>query len=168
MKPFSPLWSPSAVSIQSSQMTAFLNNCNASHSLHLYDYNDLYVWSIENISLFWKAVYDFCGIVHSVSYSIVVEDVPFDHIPKWFLGARLNYWYALIVNHNKSENMLRFRDSQLAIIETGEFGNVRVLTYSDLYMQVAKCAHALRSVGVVKGDRVVAYIPNTADAVPFC
>lgn len=61
--------------------------------------------------------------------------------------------------------MLRFKDDHIAIIETGELGNVKQITYKRLHKAVAECANALRKIGVVKGDRCAGYMPNTADAV---
>lgn len=61
--------------------------------------------------------------------------------------------------------MLRYRDDHIAIIETGELGNVRKLTYKQLYSSVAVCANACRNIGLKSGDRCVGYMPNTADTV---
>ena len=78
-----------------------------------------------------------------------------DQIPKWFLGAKLNY----------AENILKFRDDRIALIGCGEGDRVVKWPYSQLYEQVEKYASALRNMGVQTGDRVVAYIPNCPEAV---
>jgi acetoacetyl-CoA synthetase len=47
----------------------------------------------------------------------------------------------------------------------GEGHSRRQITYAELYNDVLKCAEAMRSMGIVSGDRVAAYIPNCPEAV---
>ena len=49
----------------------------------------------------------------------------------------------------------------------GELGSVTKLTFAELKAKVTICSNALRASGVSKGDRVVAYIPNCAEAIVF-
>ncbi|KAJ3066091.1 hypothetical protein HK102_007736, partial [Quaeritorhiza haematococci] len=88
---------------------------------------------------------------------ILEKDVPMHKIPRWFIGAKLNY----------AENLLQHRDSKLALIGVGESPTTPpvTLTYAELYDQVRKCAHALKKVGVKSGDRVAAYISNAPETV---
>ncbi len=74
---------------------------------------------------------------------------------RWFPGAKLNY----------AENLLRRVDDAPAIISWNESGDKRRLTFRELRTQVAACAAALRSNGIVAGDRVAAYMPNVPEAV---
>lgn len=78
-----------------------------------------------------------------------------DEIPKWFPGSRLNF----------AENLLKFQDDRIALISVGEGDRLVKYTYKQLYVQVEKCAAALRQHGVTQGDRIVAYIPNCPEAV---
>lgn len=78
-----------------------------------------------------------------------------DQIPKWFLGAQLNY----------AENILKYRDDRVALISTGEGDASRKITYRELFAHVERFASALKGMGVGKGDRVVGYIPNCPEAV---
>lgn len=47
----------------------------------------------------------------------------------------------------------------------GEGHGKRFISYEELYNDVLKFAEALKSLGVKKGDRVAAYIPNCAEAI---
>lgn len=52
-----------------------------------------------------------------------------------------------------------------ADIFLGEGHGKRFISYEELYNDVLKFAEALKSLGVKKGDRVAAYIPNCAEAI---
>lgn len=45
--------------------------------------------------------------------------------------------------------------------------DVQTLTFAELRIKVAICASTMRHVGVLKGDRVVGYMPNCMEAVIY-
>ncbi|KAI8618916.1 hypothetical protein BC830DRAFT_1165801 [Chytriomyces sp. MP71] len=136
-------------------MTAFREFVNKRCNLSLNSYDELRAWSVTEIESFWEAVWVFTDIIASVPHMQVVEDVPMGKIPKWFIGSKLNY----------AENMLRFRDDRLAIINATECGLGSSLTYAELYEQVRVCASALKNLGLTAGDVVAGYITNSSEAV---
>ncbi|NPV61584.1 MAG: acetate--CoA ligase [Methanotrichaceae archaeon] len=74
---------------------------------------------------------------------------------KWFTGGKINVAYNAVDRHAKSANR-----NKVAYYFIGEpVGDNRTITYYELYREVNKMANALKSVGVEKGDRVVAYLP---------
>ena len=73
---------------------------------------------------------------------------------RWFVGGQLNASYICVDRHAKT-----WRRSKVAIYWEGEPGDVRVLSYSTLYSEVNKFASVLKNCGVVKGDKVVLYLP---------
>jgi len=73
---------------------------------------------------------------------------------KWFTGAQYNIVHDALDKHAKS-----WRKNKVAYIFEGEPGDVRKLTYGDLYREVSKLANALKSLGVKRGDRVGIYLP---------
>ena len=73
---------------------------------------------------------------------------------KWFVGAKYN-----IANDALDRHMTDGKKDKIAYIFEGEPGDVRKLTYYDLYKEVNKLANALKSLGVKKGDRVGIYLP---------
>ncbi|HZM25714.1 MAG TPA: AMP-binding protein, partial [Anaerolineales bacterium] len=145
-----PLWNPSEERIQQASITHFIDEVNARKNLNLGSYAELYQWSVENIPDFWAAVWDFAEIKALKPYDQVVEDLTKFPGAKWFPGARLNF----------AENLLRYRDDQLAFIFKGETQISKRMTYAELYDSVARLAHSLRETGVGVGDRVVGYMPN--------
>jgi acetoacetyl-CoA synthetase len=149
------LWEPSIERINKSNMHRFKGFVNRRHNKNLNEYSDLYKWSIDNISAFWAAFWEFVGIKASKPYTQVVDDLTKMPGADWFKGAYLNF----------AENLLRFRDDQTAIIFQAENKVNRCLTYSQLYDQVAAMALALKQAGVKPGDRVAAFMPNMPETV---
>ncbi|HXZ87230.1 MAG TPA: acetate--CoA ligase [Candidatus Binataceae bacterium] len=78
---------------------------------------------------------------------------------KWFLGGELNASYNCLDRH-----LLGARRNKVALIWEGEPGDSRVFTYQMLAMEVARCANALKSLGIGKGDRVAIYMPMVPEA----
>jgi acetoacetyl-CoA synthetase len=150
-----PLWEPSKDRVEKSNMTRFIKYVNEKYSLNLDGYHPLYDWSVTNREDFWASVWDFGKIVSSKTFDKVLEDSPTMIGAKWFVGARLNF----------AENLLRYKDDELAIIFKGEGQPTRRMTYAQLYDEVARMAKSLREAGVVKGDRVAGYLPNVPEAI---
>jgi acetyl-CoA synthetase len=78
---------------------------------------------------------------------------------KWFLGGKLNMSYNCLDRHIRGA-----RRNKAAIVWVGEPGDRRTLTYWDLYREVNRFANGLRTLGVVKGDRVAIYLPMIPEA----
>ncbi len=151
-----PLWSPSGERIATSQVVQFMLFVRERHAVKVGpNYFSLHAWSLENPGAFWSAVWDFCGVLASQRGDAVLENA--DRFPgaRWFPGARLNF----------AENLLRFRDDRPALIALLENDERRVLTYGELYRQVAQVAASLRAAGVGPGDRVAGFMPNVAETV---
>lgn len=56
---------------ESTQMWEFLQEANKEHGLNMKNYEELYQWSISNVSDFWAAVWQYTGIVASTPYEEV-------------------------------------------------------------------------------------------------
>ncbi len=150
-----PLWKPSEEQIKQANMTRFINFVNQKQRTKLRNYPELLQWSTDNISDFWARMWEFADIKASRGYDQVVDDLKKFPGAKWFPGAQLNF----------AENLLRYRDDQLAFIFRGETQKSAKMTYGELYHTVARLAKSLREIGVVPGDRVVGYMPNLMETV---
>jgi acetoacetyl-CoA synthetase len=144
------LWEPSKNWIKNAEVTHFIELVNKKYNQKIKGAKDLYKWSVDKIEDFWAAMWDFASIVASKKYEKVVEDVNVFPGTKWFPGAMMNF----------AENLLKFKDDQLAFIFQGETKKHKEMSYFDLNKIVAQLADSLRKIGVRKGDRVVSYIPN--------
>ena len=149
------MWQPSVEQIQGSQMFEFKEFINDRHGLNLENYHDLHYWSVNRIPEFWDSAWSFFDILHSHPYTQVVDDVSKMPGAIWFDGTRLNF----------AENLLRRRDDKTAIVFKGEGQPVRKLTYNELYSAVVKTAHALKELGVNKGDRIAGFVPNMPESI---
>lgn len=82
---------------------------------------------------------------------------------QWFTGGKTNICYNCLDVHLNSA-----RRNKLAFIWEGEKGEFRSLSYFALHREVNKFANVLKSLGVVKGDRVTIYmgrVPELAIAM---
>ncbi|MGH7916861.1 MAG: acetate--CoA ligase [Candidatus Binataceae bacterium] len=91
---------------------------------------------------------------------------PFDKVlewrfpfAQWFIGGELNAAYNCVDRH-----LTGARRNKVALIWEGEPGDTRVLTYQMLADEVARCANALKQLGVQRGDRVAIYMPLVPEA----
>lgn len=150
-----PLWVPSEEWIAKANITRFIGFVNRTRGRAVESYSDLYRWSVESIPEFWASVWDFVEIKASRRFEKVVEDLARYPGTDWFPGARLNF----------AENLLRYRDNLTALVFRSEGGLHATLTYAELFLSVARLSKALRDMGVVAGDRVVAYMPNLPETV---
>ncbi len=80
---------------------------------------------------------------------------------RWFAGGELNTCYNAVDRHVEGG-----RTEQAALIyDSPVTDTVRTLTYRDLHDQVSRFAGALTALGVVKGDRVIVYMPMVPETV---
>jgi acetyl-CoA synthetase len=78
---------------------------------------------------------------------------------RWFVGGKLNVSANCLDRHVEAG----FGD-RVAIHWEGEPGDTRTVTYADLHAEVQQFANVLKSLGVVKGDRVNIYLPMIPEA----
>ena len=149
------LWQPSDERIKSTNMYRFMGVINEKYNKDFSEYGPLYQWSIEHIPEFWETLWDFVEVKASKPYDEVIKDVNKMPGAEWFSGARLNF----------AENLLRFRDDQVALIFKGEAQDSVSMTYETLYDEVARVARSLKQAGVEVGDRVAGFIPNMPEAI---
>ena len=149
------LWKPSPERTARANLTSFMRQVNQNRGTGFKDYPELYRWSVENIEDFWAEMWQYADPLVSKPYERVIENPERMPGAKFFPGAELNF----------AANLLRFRDGHEAIVARNEKGDIRRLSYAELYDQVARVAKALKEMGVEKGDRVVGFMPNIPETV---
>ncbi|MCX7782263.1 MAG: AMP-binding protein, partial [Meiothermus sp.] len=141
-----PIWFPSDNYKHGSHIEAMLRHLN------LDSYEALYAFSIQQPEAFWEATLKLLGIEWFTPYRQVLDVSQGPQWPQWFVGGQLNLAYNAL-HHAKT------RPHDRALVWEGEEGAVVRLSYSELEAAVAQTAHALRSLGVGKGDRVGLFLP---------
>ncbi|MFU2488395.1 acetoacetate--CoA ligase [Thauera sp. WH-1] len=153
-----PLWTPSPERIAGANVTAFRLAAEKRWGANLPDYDALYAWSVAQPEQFWVSVWEGDGVGGGVighrGERVLVDG---DRMPgaQWFPDARLNF----------ARNLLRSRDAHDAIVFWGEDRVLNRLSHGELYRAVAHFVAALREMGVEKGDRIAAYMPNMPETV---
>jgi len=125
---------------------------NRGHSFD--DYAALHRWSVTDLDGFWSSIKDFFGVrFHSPADAVV----PDPRMPgtEWFPGATLNY----------AEHALGGPADEAAVIAYSQTRARTELTWGELRDQVARARAGLARLGVGRGDRVVAYLPNIPETV---
>jgi len=120
------------------------------HVGSLGEYQRLWDWAKDSPEDFWAEAAK--AIDWYSPWSKVLDWKP-PHA-EWFVGATLNASYNCVDRHCHGT-----RKNKAALIWEGEPGERRVLRYDDLRREVSKCANALKSLGVKKGDVVAIYMP---------
>lgn len=103
-----PLWFPRNPC--GSRTFRFRDTVNSKYGISLSSYEDLYKWSIENISDFWSTVWDETGVVGDKGSHVVDSHATPAGNPAWFSDAKINW----------AENMLRCRSTHTALISISE------------------------------------------------
>jgi len=149
------LWEPSAESVERSTMTRYMRWLADERGLEFGDYESLWRWSASEIEDFWASIWDFFEVEASAPYSEVLRDHAMPGAD-WFPGALLSY----------PQHIFRSRDdADVAVRHASELRDLGELTWGELRDQVARAAAGLRELGVGRGDRVVAYMPNIPETL---
>ena len=119
-------------------------------------YEDLYCRSIEQPEAFWA---EEARAIHWHKPPERILDYTSPPFRAWFVGGETNLCYNAVDRH------LAARPGQPALVAIStETGVTRSVTYRELYREVNAFAATLLELGVARGDRVVIYMPNMAEA----
>jgi len=143
-----PLWTPDPARVEAARITEFMR------AVGKVDYDSLHAWSIAEPEAFWRAVWDFTGVIGEPGDRVLEGG---DRMPgaRWFPEARLSF----------AENLLRRRDGTPAIILRREDGLRREISFRELHDEVARLQAAFKSAGLGVGDRVAGFLPNIPEAI---
>jgi acetoacetyl-CoA synthetase len=149
------MWIPSPERVEATEMARFRDWVAGRHGVEIDGYEDLWRWSVDELEQFWADVWEFTGVIASKPYERVLASRAMPGT-RWFQGAELNY----------AENLLSGHDAgQAAVLHCSELRELQELTWAELREQVAAVAAGLAALGVGRGDRVVAYMPNIPETL---
>jgi acetoacetyl-CoA synthetase len=151
------LWEPDDKTVRDARITRFMSWLAVGRGLEFGGYEDLWQWSVTRPAEFWAAIWDYFEVLGDRGEGPALAGQVMPDV-RWFDGATLNY----------ARNALRTAwtdPDRTAIIFDAERGKAGSLSYAQLAAEVARVAGGLRALGVGRGDRVAALLPNVPEAV---
>ena len=148
------LWEGSSSFKNNSHLHQYKTWLSRNHQLDFNSYHELWEWSTNNIEDFWKSIWDYFKVTSHSPYKNVLSSHDMPNC-KWFEGATLNYAEHVFKQANPEETAIYFGN---------ESGKYTETSWKELGQRVAAMATYLKSLGVGKGDCVVAYLPNVPEA----
>jgi acetoacetyl-CoA synthetase len=150
------LWMPPADVREKAQLGRFLDFLRDERGVDHSGYDELFRWSVDDLEGFWGAIWDFFGVKAHKPYERVLgsREMPG---AEWFTGSELNY----------AEHAVGADDDlgKLAVVARSQTREDFELTFGELREQVARARAGLQRLGVGRGDRVVAYMPNVPETL---
>jgi acetoacetyl-CoA synthetase len=153
------LWTPSPERAAATHMATYQRWLKDNRGLEFADYQAMWRWSVDDLEGFWTSIIAFFDLPIT-GWS---EVLPERKMPgaNWFPGATTNL-AAAILGHAKARP-----EAQALICQSETFGRSE-LSWAELEGRVGSLQATLRDMGVGQGDRVVAVLPNTPDAIIAC
>jgi acetoacetyl-CoA synthetase len=151
-----PLWMPSPDVRDNSEIGRFLGWLEKHRGLHFAGYPDLHRWSVTDLDGFWSAIWEFGRVRSHAPAERVLggRDMPG---AQWFPGVRLNYAEHAVGTADDS--------TAVAVVAYSQTRPAVELTFGELRERVARARAGLQRLGVGRGDRVAAYLPNIPETL---
>jgi acetoacetyl-CoA synthetase len=157
MSPPPVLWSPPPDARRTTGIGRYLDWLAAERGLSFATYDELWRWSVEDLDAFWGSVWDRAGVASATPFGGVLAERSMPGA-RWFPGATLNW----------AEHALRLAnraDEDVVMIARSQTRDRLTLTAGELRDQVARVRAGLQRLGVGRGDRVAAFLPNVPEAM---
>ena len=145
------LWAPSSRKKEESLLEDFSKFINFKSN---YNFKTLWKWTVDHPEEFWSKFWDYSKIIGDKGKEIIRYDKIFNKT-QFFPDSKLNY----------AENILKKKTSEVAVSFLSEKGFEEEITWKHLYNSVCKFSGYLKSLGLKKGDRVAAYVPNKIETI---
>jgi acetoacetyl-CoA synthetase len=153
------LWRPDPELIERARITDYRRWLASDRGVDLRGggYRELWDWSVAEPAAFWDSLWDYFDVLGERGTGPVLAGGPMPDVT-WFPGASLNY-------ARNALRVARTDPARIAVIARDEGGGHVALSYGELAAEVARVRAGLRALGVTKGDRVAAYLPNIPAAL---
>jgi acetoacetyl-CoA synthetase len=152
------LWEPAPERVAASRLTDFAAWVAAHHGRTFASYDELFSWSVDDLSGFWSALERWAGLRWTTPYDQVLASREMPGA-RWFVGGRINYAEHLLYP------VVKVDKDDIAVIAVREDGRERHVTWHELRTDVARVRAWLDEAGVGRGDRVAALLPNGYEAL---
>jgi acetoacetyl-CoA synthetase len=157
------LWLPAPDARTHSRMGAYFSWLEGTLGLRFATYDEAWRWSVDDPGAFWTSVWRYFDV--QAGGSVRPDGSPEQGLAeaampgaRWFPGTTLNY----------AEHALRLpgrRPKDVVVVGRSQTRGPTDLTAAQLRDQVARCRAGLAALGVRRGDRVAAFLPNIPEAI---
>jgi len=148
------LWTPSDDIKASSNLTKYRTWLKENHGLEFTDYEEMWQWSVDNISPFWESISSYFNVIWHHPYSKVLIDNGMPNV-EWFKEGQLNYAEHILRNRTDKRPIIQFKN------EVGESS----LSWTEFEDRVKDVQQYMIDNGIGIGDRVAAYMPHIPEAL---
>ena len=149
------LWEPSEEFKENANVSRYMEWLEKKKGLSFDDYGELWEWSVTELEEFWASIWEYSDVRASKPYTQVLSGREMPGA-KWFEGAELNY----------AEHVFRnAKEDEPAVLHQSELRPLSETSWRELEDKVGALAEGLKGLGVERGDRVVAYLPNVPEAL---
>jgi len=149
------LWEASSSQKKNSKLFSFEQFISKKTKLKFKEnYEKILDWSIKDSSKFWSLFWDFTKIKGIKGHRKIKKSKIF-HKNLFLPGSKLNF----------GENLLPKNNLDKAITFISENGFREQKSWKQLNLSTSKIIRFLKKINIKKGDRVVAYMPNTIQTV---
>jgi acetoacetyl-CoA synthetase len=148
------LWQPPADVGERSRIGRYAAWLAAERGRSFAGYDELWQWSVADLDGFWRSIWDHFSLESRTPVTAALAD-PVMPGARWFPGTEVNY----------AGHALRSEPLGPALVGLSQSRERVELSVDELRDQVARCRAGLAALGVGRGDRVAAYLPNIPETV---
>ena len=153
------LWSPTQKQVESSNLHDFMTYIRTRTGKEFADYMDIWQWSVSENRIFWDYIWDYCKVIGDKG------DIILDNNNGNILGAQFFPDSSLNYAQNLLEKLKNEDLSVTAMVFRDEKGNETSISRKELLEKVSIWQQAMKSNGIVKGDRIAGYMPNMMETI---
>src|SRR5687767_10514405 len=173
------LWAPPPDVRTRSRLGHYMGWLEEYRGLRFADYQQLWEWSVTDLDAFWTSIWEYFDVGPPVVPSSTPAPAPAlaeRAMPGavWFPTARLNYAAHMLRPGGRGVSPRQGRreppeaagaDDAVAVLARSQTRGPVDLTAGELRRQVGRARAGLARLGVGRGDRVVAYLPNIPETL---
>jgi acetoacetyl-CoA synthetase len=148
------LWTPPTDVGERSRIGRYMRWLATERGRRFDDYEALWRWSVDGLDGFWRSIWDHFQLDSATPVGTALADASLPGA-RWFPGVELNY----------AAHALRSEPDGPALVARSQSRGPSELSMAELRDQVARCRAGLQRLGVSRGDRVAAYLPNIPETV---
>ena len=137
-------------------MGRYLSGLAVERGLAFDTYDDAWRWSVTDPGAFWQSVWDAFGVRSATPPGPALADARMPGA-RWFPDAALNYAEHVLALEGRG-------GGDTVLVARSQTRGPLDLTADQLRDAVARCRAGLLRLGVRRGDRVAAFLPNIPEA----